>query len=87
MEANHRQQVEDLVPRSVATRTHRAVYLAEACSDNDSLRRNVESLAQAFEQSFMEQPALSPGVMGSCPTLLRSRWWAAPSDSTRDADC
>jgi serine/threonine protein kinase/Flp pilus assembly protein TadD len=63
MEANHWQQVEDLFHEALQLGDkERAAYLAEACSDNDLLRREVESLVLAFEQSFIEQPALSLGM-------------------------
>jgi TolB-like protein/tetratricopeptide (TPR) repeat protein/predicted Ser/Thr protein kinase len=42
----------------------RDVYLARACSGDDSLRREVESLIAAFEagDDFLKQPALSLGM-------------------------
>ena len=42
----------------------RDIYLAQACSEDDSLRSEVESLLLAFEKQheFMEQPAFSLGM-------------------------
>jgi serine/threonine protein kinase/cytochrome c-type biogenesis protein CcmH/NrfG len=64
MEAKQWQQVEDLFHEALQLGVEeRAAYLAQVCSDNDLLRHEVESLVLAFEQSFMEQPVLSLGMM------------------------
>jgi serine/threonine protein kinase/Flp pilus assembly protein TadD len=63
MEANHWRQVEDLFHEAMQLGdAERAAYLTDVCSDNDALRREVESLVMAFEHSFMEQPVLSLGM-------------------------
>lgn len=70
MEASHWQQVEDLFHAALPLGDEeRAAYLAQVCSDNDLLRREVESLVLAFEQSFIEQPLLSLGMMVLADTL------------------
>ncbi len=44
--------------------SERATHLAEACRGNESLRREVESLIEAFERepNFIEEPALPLGM-------------------------
>src|ERR1044071_7907506 len=36
----------------------RGAFLAEACSDDESLRREVEVLLHSFEEGFLEKPAV-----------------------------
>src|SRR5947199_10210945 len=52
----------------------RADYLARECEGDESLRRDVESLVEAFESehSFIEQPALSLGMRVLSESLAES---------------
>lgn len=63
MDLNNWRQIEDLFHAALPLKPEeRASYLAEACSGDEVLRRDVESLVMAFEHSFMEEPVLSLGI-------------------------
>jgi serine/threonine protein kinase/tetratricopeptide (TPR) repeat protein len=71
--------VENLFHAALAVEASlRPAYLAGACTGDDSLRREVESLVEAYEseQTFMEEPALSDGLRvlkGIGPESLEGR--------------
>lgn len=64
MELKHWQHIEALFHEALLIEASaRPAYLQAACSGNESLRREVESLISSFEseQGFLAQPALSLG--------------------------
>lgn len=65
MQVNDWHQVEEIFHSALQLKAEdRAVYLSGACSGDESLRREVESLIEAFEQndSFIAEPAFSLGM-------------------------
>jgi serine/threonine protein kinase len=65
MDAKQWEQIEDFFHSAMAMdASERSLYLYRACSGDDSLRMEVESLIKAFESSngLMEQPAFELGL-------------------------
>src|SRR5687767_6921774 len=65
MKSEEWRQVEDLFHAALAVEVaSRPSYLVGACGGDDSLRREVESLIEAYESehTFMEEPALADGL-------------------------
>lgn len=65
MDAKHWQQIEDLFHATMALdASERPHYLHQACSENESLQKEVESLISALESSdgLMAQPAFELGI-------------------------
>jgi hypothetical protein len=51
----------------------RAAFLDDACGDDDSLRREVESLIASHEQAntFIERPAFEAAAEGLCRSVQK----------------
>jgi len=65
MNSNHWQRIEELFHAAMAMEaSERSLYLHKACSGDESLQMEVESLIKAFESSngLMEQPAFELGM-------------------------
>ncbi|MBC7911383.1 MAG: protein kinase [Pyrinomonadaceae bacterium] len=79
MESKDWQQIEEVFHSALPLgATERSAYLSAACSGNEALRGEVESLLAAFEDepSFIEQPALTLGMKvlsGDKPGMLAGR--------------